>query len=269
MSNNIKSTEQRREKISILVPTFNEEKNIRECLESVKWADEIVIVDSYSSDNTLKIARDYTEKILQHKYINSASQKNWAIPQLSNEWSMIVDSDERVTPELKDEIVGILVDGTEHDGFYIYRRNHFLGKEIKHCGWNKDKCLRLFRKGKGKYQDREVHADIILDGKVGFLKNKLLHYTFDSFEQYLKKWDRYTSWASIDRGKKTKYVHWHHLILRPLWRFIRQYIFKLGFLDGKEGYMICKLAAMSVFMKYAKLWEKINSENSVKETRDK
>ena len=263
MDKNNKSTEQRREKISILVPTFNEEKNIRECLESVKWANEIVIVDSYSSDNTLKIAREYTDKILQHEYINSASQKNWAIPQLSNEWIMIVDSDERVTPELKDEIVRILVNGTEYDGFYIYRRNHFLGKEIKHCGWNKDKCLRLFRRGKGKYQDREVHADIILDGKVGFLNNKLLHYTFDSFEQYLKKWDRYTSWASIDRGKKTKDVHWYHLTLRPLWRFIRQYVFKSGFLDGKEGYMICKLAAMSVFMKYAKLWEKRNSEKYI------
>jgi len=261
MNNKNTLTEKKRERISILVPTFNEEKNIRDCLESVKWADEIVIVDSYSYDNTVKIAREYTDKILQHEYINSASQKNWAIPQLSNEWIMIVDSDERVTPELKEEILKVLTDGTSYNGFYIYRKNHFLAKEIKHCGWNKDKCLRLFRKGMGKYQEREVHADIILEGKVGYLKNKLIHYTFDSFAQYIKKWDRYTSWASIDRGKKTKRVRWYYLTLRPLWRFIKQYILKLGFLDGKEGYIICKLAAMSVFMKYAKLLERKNSEN--------
>ncbi len=250
--------EKSRQKISILIPTHNEENNIRDCLESLKWADEIVIVDSYSTDNTLKIAREFTNKILQHEYINSASQKNWAIPQLSNEWIMIVDSDERVTPELRDEILNILTNGTNYNGFYIYRKNHFLGKPIRFCGWNKDKCLRLFKKGKGKYQDREVHADIIIDGKIGYLKNRLLHYTFSDFDQYLKKWDRYTSWAANDRGKKTKKVHWYHLTLRPLWRFIKQYIFKLGFLDGKEGYIICKLAAVSVFMKYAKLWEKQN-----------
>ena len=221
-------------KISVLIPTFNEEKNIRDCIESVKWADEIVVVDSFSKDQTVKIAAEYTERILEHEYINSATQKNWAIPQLKHEWIMIVDADERVTPELRDEILDILANGTKYDGFYIYRINHFLGKRIKNCGWDRDKCLRLFRNGKGKYQDREVHADIILDGCVGYLKNKFLHYTFTSFDQYLKKWHRYTSWASNDRAKRTKKVRWYHLTCRPAWRFFKQYILKRGFLDGRE-----------------------------------
>ncbi len=243
-----------RDKVSVLVPTFNEEENIRDCLESVKWADEIVVVDSYSTDRTLEIARKYTDRILQHEYVNSASQKNWAIPQVSNEWVMIVDSDERVTPELRDEILGILENPGEYVGFRMYRRNHFMGKPIRYCGWQSDDVLRLFMRDKGRYQEREVHADVFIEGKVGVLKNKLLHYTFKSFDQYMKKFDRYTRWASKDRAKKTPKVRWYHLTLRPLWRFFRQYILYLGVLDGKAGLIICSLAAYSVFMKYARLW---------------
>jgi glycosyltransferase involved in cell wall biosynthesis len=246
-----------REKISILAPTFNEERNIRACLETVRWADEIVVVDSFSTDRTVEIAREFTDRILQHEYIHSAAQKNWAIPQVTHPWVMIVDSDERVTPELRDEILGVLENNRGLDGFRIRRINHFLGKRVRFCGWQHDAVLRLFRRDLGRYQEREVHADVIVEGgRVGRLRGRLLHYTFDSFEQYLRKFDRYTTWASGDRAKRTPRVRWRHLALRPAWRFWRQYVLQLGFLDGLTGLVLCSLAAYSVFLKYAKLWER-------------
>lgn len=243
-----------REKITVIIPTFNEERNIKDCLETVKWADEILIVDSYSTDKTLEIARQYTERIVQREYINSAAQKNWAIPRATHPWVMIVDSDERVPPLLRDEILKLLENPGDFVGFRLFRQNHFLGKPIRFCGWQRDDVLRLFRKDKGRYQEREVHADVIVDGKIGVLKNKLLHYTFQSFDQYMKKFDRYTRWAARDRARTTQKVRWYHLTLRPLWRFIRQYFLYLGVLDGKAGLIICLLAAYSVFLKYARLW---------------
>ncbi|MCX8038310.1 MAG: glycosyltransferase family 2 protein [Candidatus Sumerlaeia bacterium] len=250
-----------REKLSVLVPTFNEEHNIRACLESVRWADEVVVVDSFSTDRTRDIAREIADRVLEHEYINSATQKNWAIPQMSHPWVLIVDSDERVTPALRDEILAVLENPGGLDGFRIGRINHFLGKRVRFCGWQHDCVLRLFRRDLGRYQDREVHADVIIEsGRVGRLQNKLLHYTFDSFEQYLKKFDRYTSWAAGDRGRLTRRVRWHHLALRPAWRFVRQYVFQLGFLDGLTGLVLCSLAAYSVFLKYAKLWERQERE---------
>jgi len=250
-----------KQKITVIVPTFNEEHNIRQCLESVKWADEVFVVDSFSTDKTPEIAREYTERVVQHEYVNSATQKNWAIPQATHPWVMIVDSDERVTPGLRDEILSLLQkDGNGYDGFYIFRINHFMGKRIHHCGWNRDDVLRLFRRDKGRYQDREVHADVILDGKTRHLNGRLLHYTFSSLDRYLKKIQRYAAWAAGDRGRKTKKVGWHHLALRPAFRFFKQYILRLGFLDGREGLILCTLAAYSVFLKYAKLYERQNKK---------
>jgi glycosyltransferase involved in cell wall biosynthesis len=240
--------------ITALIPCFNEEENIRACLESVRWADEILVVDSFSTDRTREIATEFTDRILQHEYINSAAQKNWAIPQAKHSWILIVDSDERVTPELRDEILELLSRGPDKAGYYIGRVNYFMGHPIRHV-WKTDKCLRLFLRDKGRYQERNVHADVILDGPVGRLKNKLLHYTATSLERYMWKHDRYTTWAAGDRGKRTKAVRWWHLLLRPTGRFIKQYFLKRGFLDGQAGLIVCGLSAFSAFMKYAKLWE--------------
>lgn len=250
------SINHQREKITVLIPCCDSEKVIEDCLESVKWADEIFVVDSGSKDKTLEIAKKYTDKIVVHEYINSATQKNWAIPQCSHSWILIVDTDERVPPELRDEILEKLSSNHKYSGFKIYRLNHFLGYRIKYSGWQNDCVLRLFKRDLGRYQDREVHADIILNGDWTYLKNKLIHFTFSSFEQYMKKFDRYTSWAAGDRDKITKTVRWHHLALRPAARFVKQYILKFGFLDGIPGLIVCSLAAYSVFLKYAKLWER-------------
>jgi glycosyltransferase involved in cell wall biosynthesis len=245
-----------REKITVIVPTFNEERNICECLESARWADELLVVDSFSEDRTVELAGKLADRVIQHEYVNSATQKNWAIPQAAHPWVMILDADERVTPELREEILALLSDPGGKDGFRVYRLNHFMGRPVRYCGWQHDDVLRVFRRDKSRYQDRAVHADVIVEGDaVGVLKGKLIHNTFESFDQYMKKFDRYTKWAATDRDKKTTRVGVSHLLLRPIARFIRQYIIYQGFRDGLTGIIVCQLAAFSVFMKYARLWE--------------
>jgi len=249
-----------RQKLSVLIPAFNEESNIADCIDSVRWADEVVVVDSFSVDATVDIAREKADRVLRHEYINSAAQKNWAIPQVTHPWVLIVDCDERVTPELRGEIERVLDNDGPADGYRIRRVNHFLGRKIHGGGWQRDWVLRLFRRDCGRYQERHVHADIVFpdhpSARVERLRGTFLHYTFNSFDQYLTKFNRYTVWASEDRARQTRRVHWWHLTLRPLWRFFRQYIVYGGFRDGLHGLVICWLAAHSVFMKYARLWEK-------------
>lgn len=245
-----------REKLTVLVPCGNEEANIVACLTSVRpLADELLVVDSFSTDRTVELARPLADRVLQHEYVNSAAQKNWAIPQAAHPWVLVVDADERATPELRDEIEAVLLD-PQHDGWRIRRQNHFLGQPIRHCGWNRDRCLRLFRRDLGRYQEREVHADVEGCTNVGELRAPLLHFTCEDLERYLRKHNQYTTWAAGDRARVTPRVRWHHLALRPAWRFFRQYVLQLGFLDGKAGLVICWLAAHSVFLKYAKLWER-------------
>jgi len=241
--------------ITVIVPTFNEEGNLRACLESVTWADDIFVVDSFSTDRTLEIAREFTDHIVQHEYVNSATQKNWAIPQCTTDWIMVVDADERVTPELRDRIQGILAGGAEHDGFYLKRMTIFFGRLIRHCGWHRDYLIRLWRRGKGRYEDLHVHADVIVDGSVGRIEECLLHDTYKSFDHYLEKFGRYTTWSAQDLYDRGRRATWVNLTLRPAWRFVRMYILRHGFLDGKHGLILCSLATFSVFMKYAKLWD--------------
>ncbi|HSQ58875.1 MAG TPA: glycosyltransferase family 2 protein [Acidobacteriota bacterium] len=147
-----------RERLSVLIPTKNERANIADCLASVRWADEVVVVDSGSTDGTLDVARGAADRVLEHEYVNSAAQKNWALPQLTHRWVLIVDADERVTPALRAEIERTLDDAGRADGYWIYRANHFLGKPIEGAGWQRDKVLRLFDRTKGAYQPLHVHA---------------------------------------------------------------------------------------------------------------
>lgn len=249
-----------RKKISVIIPTYNEEKNIRAAIESARWADEILVVDSFSTDATPQIARQMGAQVLQHEYVNSAAQKNWAIPQAAHEWVMILDADERITPALREEILAFLEDPGPIVGLRIYRANHFMGRPIRFSGWQDDNVLRVFLRDKGRYLERNVHADVVIDGPVRVLRSKLYHNTFTSFDQYMRKFDRYTTWAAADRAKTTRHVTAVHLLLRPAWRFFRQYVLRFGFLDGKPGLIVCMLAAFSVFLKYAKLWERLERE---------
>ena len=244
------------EKISVIIPTFNEEENIQECLESVAWADEILVVDSFSKDATLEIAGRYTDRIIQREYGNSASQKNWAIPQAKHRWVMVVDADERVTPELREEIRALLAAGPDCSGYVIRRVNHFLGRRIRHGGWARDRVLRFWDRTKGKYQEKEVHADVEVSGRVGELRHPLLHITFRSWDSYLHKIDRYTSWGADEYLRKGKRATLLDLVLRPPARFLKRYILQLGFLDGIPGLMITGIDTWVVFVKYARLWER-------------
>ncbi|MCB2155535.1 glycosyltransferase family 2 protein [bacterium] len=258
-----------RQKLSVLIPAGNEERHIADCIASSRFADEVVVVlDAASSDRTREIAEEKADRVLVHEYVNSAAQKNWAIPQMSHPWILVVDSDERVTPELRRDIERVLEADGPHDGYRIHRLNHFMGKEIHGCGWQRDDVLRLFRRDRGQYEEKHVHADIIFpDGKpssVGNLEGQFLHFTYEDFDKYLKKFVRYTEWAGEDRARKTPKVGWRHLALRPVWRFFRQFVLFKGYRDGKTGFVICMMAAFSVFLKYARVLEKRQMEEREK-----
>lgn len=245
-----------REKLSAIVTSFNEEINIKECLESLSFADEVLLVDSFSTDATLDLARKVPGvRILQRQYFGSAAQKNWAMDQTVHPWILIVDADERVTPGLASEIRGLLEEGPKADHYSIRRRNLFLDRLIRHSGWSTDRVVRLLRRGAARYPKRRVHADIRPEGHVPILRNALLHYTFRSLGQYLEKLHRYAEWGAADAYRKGRAVGAVELFFRPMWRFVRMYVFQAGFLDGRHGLVLCMLQAYGVFLKWAKLWE--------------
>lgn len=241
--------------VTVLIPTYNEEDNIRACLESVKWADELFVVDSFSTDRTLEICRGYTDRIVQHEYVNSAAQKNWAIPQASHKWVMIVDSDERVSEELRVSILEALENPAGYDGFYVKRETFFLDKLIEHGGWNKEYILRLFNRERGRYQDKHVHACIEVEGKTATLEGALYHRTYKDLDDYFEKFLRYTKWSAEDLKSGSRRASFSNLAVRPWMRFLKMYVLRGGFLDGKHGLVLSYLAAFSVFSKYARLWE--------------
>jgi glycosyltransferase involved in cell wall biosynthesis len=244
------------QKLTAIIPTGNEEKNIDEVLQSVSFADEIMVVDSYSEDMTVEIAKKYTDIVIQHEYNNSAAQKNWAIPQATNEWILLVDADERVTPELKDEIKNLLsgTNETEHVAYWIYRDNYFMGEHLKHGGWNRDKVIRLFRKSKCRYEEKHVHAEIIADGTVGVLHSKLRHNTYPGFDEYVSKVNRYSWWQAKDYDKRVKKITCYHYFIKPGFRFFKHYIIQGGFRDGVPGLTVSFLAFYALFTRYIKLW---------------
>ncbi len=246
-------------KVTAIIPTGNEEKNIIDAIKSVDFADEIMIVDSFSTDNTIKLARPLADTILQREYENSASQKNWAIPQAKYSWIFLLDADERVTTELREEIINILKENTKCSGFWIKRQNYFMGKKVRFSGWKDDKVIRLFKRDENKYEDKHVHAEIISNGKVCSLNNKLIHNTFVSKEAYQNKLNRYAQWQARDYDKKTNKITVFHLFLKPAIRFFKHYFIQLGILDGYVGLSISLYQAKAVAMRY-KYLEKFRDE---------
>ena len=240
-------------KITAIIPVKNEAKNIAAAIDSVSWADEILVLDSYSSDETVAIAQQKGVKVLQRVFDSFGKNKNYAIAQATNPWVFILDADERVTPELQTEILNLLQTEPPKVAYWIYRQTYFMDQLVKYSDWQSDKVIRLFRKD-CRYKEVNVHEEIATEGEVGVLKNKLLHYTYNTIEQYLEKWDRYTTLSAKDRAAKTKEVTLFHLAVKPAVRFLRHYIIKLGFLDGKVGFVVSYLSAVSVFMRNLKLW---------------
>jgi len=249
-------------KLSVIVITLNEERNIAECLQSVQWADEIILVDSESSDNTVEIAKNYTSKIFIRKWDGYSSTKNFALQQCKNDWILWLDADERVTPELKQSIQQVVnEDGKNFDGYEVSRRAYFLKKWIRHCGWYPGYVVRFFRKNKAKFIAVRVHESIEIEGKIGKLKGNLIHYTDENIKQYFEKFNMYTSLASVDLYENGKRFSIIDLTIRPLFMFFKMFFLRLGFLDGIHGFILSVLSSAYVFVKYAKLWE-IQSRDS-------
>ena len=241
-------------KLTAIIPTFNEEHNIEDVIESVSFADEIMVVDSFSTDKTVEIARRYTDFIIRKKYENDSSQKNWAIPQANFDWILLVDADERVSTGLRNEIVRVLKDDPECVAFRIRRSNYFMGKKIRFSGWQGDSVTRLFKRDECRYQNKRVHAEIETAGKIGRLENKLIHNTYTNLASYLEKANSYSTRGAYDRVGEVKKVTFYHLLIKPFFRFLKHYVIRLGFLDGREGFIISVLSAQHVFMRSLKLW---------------
>ncbi len=243
------------QKLTAIIPTGNEVHNIEEVIASVDFADEILVVDSFSTDGTYEKALKLATKVIRRDYEYSASQKNWAIPQANYEWILLVDADERVTPELKEEIIKILNNkNNEYVGYWIGRMNHFMGERVHYSGWRNDKVIRLFKRDSCAYQDKYVHSEIIANGKVGLLKNKLYHNSYVSFDSYLEKMNRYAWWQAKDYDQKTGKLTPYHFIIKPFWGFFKHYIVQSGFRDGVVGLVIAYIQGYVVFMRYTKLW---------------
>ena len=243
--------------LTVIIPCKNEVANIAPCIASARLiADEVLVADSGSTDGTLEYVRRRGDcRVIEREYRTSGDFKNWAIPQATHGWVLILDADERITPPLAAEIRRAL-DRPECDGYWIYRHNHLMGHRVHHTCWARDKVLRLFRRDAGRYHGPSDHGEVVVStGRVGSLAERLEHFTFWSWGDWLRKLDRYSlvqaeQWLAAGRTPST----WRLLVHPPL-RFLRDYIIHRGFLDGKVGLQIAWSSAFYSFMKQARLWE--------------
>ena len=252
--------------LTVIVPCKNERLNIRPCIESFyAIADEILIADSGSTDGTKEIAKEFDKvRIIEREYITSGNFKNWAIPQAAHEWVLIVDADERITDELAEEIVMVLSRGPEEDGYWIYRNNRFMGKPLYYGDARLDKVIRLFHRDRGRYEGPSDHGEVrISTDKVGRLDAKMDHYSFWNYQQLYAKMHRYTELQAEQwhaEGKKTSVFK---LLIRPMFRFFREYILQGSILDGKAGIQTAWIAAFYSFSKQANLWTLNNGDPQI------
>lgn len=278
--------------VSVIVPIKNEERNVAACLQSVAWADEVWVVDSHSTDRTCEIAEQFGARIAQFDYAGGfPKKKNWALENLplKNEWVLLIDADERVTPELEAEIRALFQTDHQADGYYLNRRLIFLNRWIKHCGWYPSWNLRLFKHRLGRFEkleaedvenagDVEVHEHVVLNGKSAYLKHDLLHEDFKSIYHFIERHNRYSNWdakvyanlaggvrasssinasllgSPLERKRFIKRM-WARLPFRPVLRFVWMYFIKRGFLDGRPGLIFCTLMTMHEAVISAKSYE--------------
>jgi glycosyltransferase involved in cell wall biosynthesis len=266
--------------VSVLIPTLDEERNLPGCLDSVAFADEVFVVDSLSHDRTVEIACAHGANVVQHAFESYSRQKNWALETLPfrNDWVLIVDADERVTPELQHEIAAVIANPTA-DGYYVNRKFIFLGRWIQHAGWYPSWNLRLFRHALGRYDDREVHEHVVLSGRAGYLRHDLLHKDERGLEAFIARHNRYSTLEAGARRKaecdapdrarlpvgllaspvqRKRFIReriWPVVPARPLALFVYMYVLRLGFLDGRAGLALCVFHAFQEFMVGLKLAE--------------
>ncbi len=244
-------------KLSAYVLTFNEEGKIREALESMKWADEIVVLDSHSTDRTEQICREYTDKIYQCDFAGFGKLRNRALELVAHDWVLSIDADERVTDELREEIRGELARGPRADAFFVPRKNLFLGRWIRYCGWYPDyRQPQFFNKHRLRYRDDLVHEGFEATGTTAYLKSHALQYPFRDLGEYLRKMSRYSSLMAEQMAKSGRRFRAHQLVTHPVFTFFKMYGLRQGFRDGMPGLILSLLYAYYTFVKYAKLWER-------------
>jgi glycosyltransferase involved in cell wall biosynthesis len=256
---------QTRPAVSAIVTTFNEERHIAGCLESLLWCDEVLVVDSFSTDRTPEIVRGFERaRCVQRTYYGSASQKNWAMEQVAHDWILIFDADERCTPALQREIEALLAAGPANHAYTIRRRVHFLDRVIRFSGWQHDQVVRLVRKGTARYPNRRVHADMITRGPAPLLRNPMEHFMTDSLDEYVRRIEKYSFWGAAQNWKEGRRAGFVEVFGRPVWRFLRTYVFQLGVLDGMHGLVFCMLQAYGTYLKWALLWGwRVNARRGV------
>jgi glycosyltransferase involved in cell wall biosynthesis len=244
-----------------IIPTFNEEDNIEAAIRSVAFASEIIVLDSESTDRTIEIAKSLGCKIFFRPFDNYSSQKAYGLALASNDWVLMLDADERIPENLKNEILILLESDPGESAFYFKRKNFFMGKEIKFSGWQNDKVIRLLRKSKCRFNGKPVHEGIISEGKTGILKNQMEHYTCKNLNVYIRKIERYAELQASELTDSSKRITAFHLYLKPAFRFFRHYILLLGFRDGFEGFTIARIHSYGVFLRYAILKQMRASKN--------
>lgn len=242
-------------KISVAIRTCNEEMNIRKCLESVSWADEIVVVDSNSTDTTVAIAREFTSKVITQKWLGHIGQSQFATDQTSNHWVLHMDADERVSPALRDELLALDLANSPYHAYEMPRRHFFMQRWINHSAWYPDYKIRLFRKDVCRWGGYAPHDEVKVVGRKKKLKNDILHYIYRDSKHFLTTKNNYSSLTAADHYKNGKRARIIDFTLRPLYAFLYRYFFRLGVADGMAGFTISVIEAYAVFMKYIKLYE--------------
>ncbi|MFP5471778.1 MAG: glycosyltransferase family 2 protein [Bacteroidia bacterium] len=249
--------------VTAIIPTKNESHHIIDALKCVAFADEIIIIDSYSTDDTVEKAKKFNPNaiILQRAFDDFSSQKNFAIEKAKHDWIFILDADERVGETLRNEIIST-VNNPKYDAYWIYRKNHFMGKAIHYSGLQNDKVIRLFNKKYCKYHGN-VHEEIVCSSNnYGFLKNKIEHYSYTNWQRFIDKQKHYTTLQANELFKKGKSASIFHFVVKPLARFLKHYVIQLGFLDGYRGLVLSYIFSKNVYNRYAALNKLNKSEKS-------
>jgi glycosyltransferase involved in cell wall biosynthesis len=238
--------------ISGIIICYNEKDNIEECLRSILWCNEVIVVDAYSTDGTDEIVKRYPVKLFLNKWEGFSAQRKFALTKVINDWVFVLDADERCTPELKEEILKVM-GSPKAAGYKIPRKSFFLGKWIKHSGWYPDYKLRLFNRNKVNVSNHLVHERYDIKGETEKLKNDILHYTVTELGKFMEKVNYYSS-LSAEEKKNKKRIGFLHLLFRPVYSFLREYVFRLGFLDGVHGLLVAYFNMVTNFLTYSKIW---------------
>jgi (heptosyl)LPS beta-1,4-glucosyltransferase len=243
-----------RKKLTATIITHNEELNIERSLKSLSWVDEIVVVDSYSEDKTVVICKKYNCKVIQTEWKGFGKTKKFAVDNASNDWILSIDADEEVTDSLRKNIEALLIN-PQNNSYSVKRKSFYLGKEVKHCGWDNDYPLRLFNRRFGNFNDKEVHESVKIKGERSKIHEPLLHYTYPTISSHIEKMNRYSNLALVNESKKTSILG---SVALGINKFVKMYFLQRGFLDGKVGFVLSYNSAFGVYLKYIKRWQQKN-----------